>query len=223
MSDFTLFGFTGSPYVRSVAFCLEEKAVRWTMTSINPVEAQSPSYLERHPFGRVPAFEHKGFRLYESQAILRYLNRVVPNPSLVPEDAQAEARMNQICGITDWYVMPQVTMGIAFNRLVAPRLGIPVDESKIEVAIANAKVCVAEIVHLMGDHPYLAGKTISLADILLAPHLAFFALTSESDAILGPHQKLKAWLERMNTRRSFQITAEKHLAEKASATQPELQ
>ncbi len=42
---------------------------------------QSAEHLARHPFGRVPVLEHDGFMLYETQAILRYLDRVLPQPA----------------------------------------------------------------------------------------------------------------------------------------------
>jgi glutathione S-transferase len=32
----------------------------------------------------VPVLEHDGFLLYETQAILRYLDRVLPKPALTP-------------------------------------------------------------------------------------------------------------------------------------------
>jgi glutathione S-transferase len=86
----------------------------------------APEHLIRHPFGRIPVMDHGDFRLYEMQAILRYLDRIIPEPSLTPRDPRAEARMNQICGITDWYFMPQVSAPITFQRLV----GRPVDEQR---------------------------------------------------------------------------------------------
>ena len=45
--------------------------------------------------------------LYETQAIMRYVDAVVPGPRLQPEEPRAAARMNQLMGITDWYVMPR--------------------------------------------------------------------------------------------------------------------
>jgi glutathione S-transferase len=212
---FVLYGVPASPYVRSAALGLEEKGANFQVSALAPFESKSESYLKRHPFGRVPALAHGDFELYETQAILRYLDRIIPEPSLTPEDPRAEARMNQLCGITDWYVMPHISMGITFDRLVAPRLGLPVDESKIEASIPRAKVCVAEIARLLGDQPFLVGDAVSIADLLMAPHLSFFAETPESAAILEPHRVLKAWISRMNARRSLQDTTTEKLAAKA--------
>jgi glutathione S-transferase len=217
VDEFILYGVPPSPYVRGAALGFEEKGQPFRMKALGPNEMKSPSYLKRNPFGRVPVLAHGDFELYETQAILRYLDRVLPGPSLTLQDPRAEARMNQLCGITDWYVMPHVTMGIGFGRLVAPRLGLPVDESKIEASIPQAKVCIAEIAALLGDQLFLAGDRISIADLLVGPHLSFFALTAESDAILGPHRALSAWIGRMNARPSFQNTKPEKLAAKAQA------
>jgi len=217
MGEFILYGVPASPYVRSAALGLEEKGASSRVSALAPFESKSPSHLKRHPFGRVPAFAHGDFELYETQAILRYLDRVIPGPSLTPRDPRAEARMNQLCCITDWYVMPHISIGITFDRLVAPMLGLPVDEAKIEASIPRATVCLAEIARLLGDRPFLAGDALSIADLLLAPHLAFFAQTPESAALLEPYRMLTAWIGRMTARPSFQNTTADKLAAKGAA------
>ena len=61
---------------------------------MGPAESKSEAHLRRHPFGRVPAIQHGNFTLYETQAILRYLDDVFPEPALQPADAQPRARIN---------------------------------------------------------------------------------------------------------------------------------
>jgi glutathione S-transferase len=67
---------------------LEEKAIAFELRTISVVEAKQDPHLNRHRFGRVPAFEHGDLRLYETQAILRYLEDVFPEPgrSAAPPD-----------------------------------------------------------------------------------------------------------------------------------------
>lgn len=125
--------------------------------------------------------------------------------------------MNQICGITDWYFMPQVSATITFQRIVAPKIGRPVDEAKIAEAIPKAEICVAEISRLMGDHPFMAGAELSVADIMLAPQLTMFAEVPEGAAMLEAHPKLRAWVERMNARPSMKATTWDKLHELARA------
>jgi glutathione S-transferase len=206
MSDFTIYGVPGSPYVRAALLGLEEKGCDWHLHAMPFGGFKSPEHLARNPFGRIPVMDHGDFRLYEAQAILRYLDRIVPEPSLTRRDARAEARMNQICGITDWYVMPEVSRSITFQRLVAPKLGLPVDEGRIAAAIPKAKVCVAEIGGLLGDQQFMAGEALTIADLMLAPHLTMFAETAEGAPMLQPHPNIRAWVERMNARPSMVAT-----------------
>jgi glutathione S-transferase len=163
-------------------------------------------HLSRHPFGRIPAFEHDGWMLYETQAVMRYVDEVVPGPRLQPQEPRAAARMNQLMGITDWYVMRQVSMPITRNRVVAPRVNRPVDEEEVMQAIPNARYCIAEVGRLLDGHSWMAGDALSLADLLLAPHLSMFAQAPEGAQILQDHENLKGWLARIEARPSMKAT-----------------
>jgi glutathione S-transferase len=217
MNEFTIYGVPGSPYVRAALLGLEEKGCAWRLHAMPFGAFKAPEHLQRHPFGRIPVMDHGDFRLYEVQAILRYLDRIISEPRLTPRDPRAEARMNQICGITDWYFMPQVSAQITFQRMVAPKIGRPVDEARIADAIPRAEVCVAEISRLMGDRPFVAGDALSIADLLLAPQLTMFAEVTEGAAMLQPHANIRSWVERMNARPSMKATTWDKLHELARA------
>src|SRR5215831_19446225 len=164
MSGMIVHGVPGSPYVRAALLALEEKGADYQLAAMVPGTLKQQPHLSRHAFGRIPAFEHDGWMLYETQAIMRYVDAVVPGPRLQPEEPRAAARMNQLIGITDWYVMRQVSMPISRNRVVAPRLNRPVDEEEVMQAISTARICIAEIGRLLGGHVWLAGDAISLGD-----------------------------------------------------------
>src|SRR5215470_11509889 len=106
MTQFIVHGIPGSPYVRSALIGLEEKGADYRLAAMPFGSLQTPEHLARNPFGRIPVVDHGDFRLFETQAILRYLDDVCPGPSWQPKDAKARARMNQLAGICDWYVMP---------------------------------------------------------------------------------------------------------------------
>ena len=207
MTDFIVHGVPGSPYVRAALVGLEEKGASWRLQVLSMGDAKGPAHLARQPFGRIPALEHGDFKLYETQAILRYLDRIFPNPAWTPADPQAEARMNQVCGITDWYVLPNISAAIVFQRAVAPRFGMPVDEARLSAAIPVAQTCMAELSRLLGGKADMAGDTVSIADLLLAPHLSFFTQVEESRPMFDAHPNLKAWVERMDARPSMQRTS----------------
>jgi glutathione S-transferase len=216
-SNMIVHGIPGSPYVRAALLTLEEKGAEYELAAMAPGTLKQQPHLSRHPFGRIPAFEHDGWMLYETRAIMRYVDAVVPGPRLQPDKPRAAARMDQLMNITDWYVMPQVSATITFNRVVAPRFNRPVDEEKVVQAIPNAQICVAEIARLLDGHPWMAGEALSLADLLLAPHLSMFAQAPEGAQILREHENLRRWLARVEARPSMQATTWDRLLERVAA------
>jgi len=204
MTEFILHGVPGSPYVRSALLGLEEKRADYRLAAMSMGSLRSAEHLGRNPFGRIPVLDHGEFRLYETQAILRYLDDLYPEPSWQPREARARARMNQLASICDWYVMPNISVPISRERVVVPLFGGTPDEAKIVGALPKAEICIRAIESLIAE-PYLVGEAVSLADLMLAPHLSYFAAAPEGRAIMG-QGKLTRWLARMEARPSMQRT-----------------
>jgi glutathione S-transferase len=218
MSEFIVHAIPGSPFSRSVMAALEEKGASWRLAPVAPGTMRSAEHLSRHPFGRVPVLEHDGFSLYETQAILRYLDRVLPTPALTPSDPKRLARMDQVMNINDWYLFNGVGNVIVFHRVIGPRLmGLPADEKAIEAAMPKARTVFSELARLLGEQPFFAGNALSLADLLVAPGVAFFTLTPEWTELGAPHANLVAWLQRMEARPSMKATTWERVSELAKA------
>lgn len=218
MSSFVVHSIPGSPYGRAVLATLTEKNAGFQFVAVAPRSMKSEPHLCMHPFGRVPVLEHDGFRLYETQAILRYLDRVLPAPALTPADPRGAARMDQLLGICDWYLFQGVGNIIGFQRIVGPRiLGLMPDEAAIAAALPRAHIVMAELSHLLGGNPYLTGAQMSLADIAIAAHMDFLAQTPEWEPLTAGRANLPAWLARVAARKSFQDTTWERVAEMARA------
>ena len=217
MSRMIVHGVPGSPYVRAALLTLEEKGAEYEFAAMALGTLKQQTHLSRHPFGRIPAFEHDGWMLYETQAIMRYVDAVLPGPRLQPEEPRAAARMNQLMGIADWYLMPQVSVPITANRVVKPRFNRPVDEEAVVAAIPQARICIGEIGRLLDGHPWMAGDAISLADLLLAAHLSMLAQAPEGAQMLREHENLTRWLARVEARPSMAATTWDKLLERVGA------
>lgn len=201
-----VYGPAGSTYVWSCRLALAEKGVTHDLVTVDFGELRQEPHSSRHPFGKVPAFEHDGFALYETQAILRYIDEGFPASPLQPTDLHEFCRMNQIIGIVDAYGWPSIAGGVLFNRMLAPRFGLPVDEKAIEEALPRARLCLSEFARLMGDRPFMAGERISLADLMVFPLLYYFARLPEGEAPIAEHPVLRPWMRRIEERQSFQVT-----------------
>src|SRR5262249_59613545 len=129
------------------------------------------------------------FALYETQAILRYVDAVFWGPPLQPRDPQQVARMNQIIGIVDAYMFMDVSFGISYQRLMAPRHGKTADEARVKESLPNARVSIQALDQLKGDNAFMAGEAVGPADLMVAPHYYYFSLTPHGRAIPPPHER----------------------------------
>jgi glutathione S-transferase len=185
--------------MRGAMLGLAEKGVDYELVEVSP-PFKDPDHMARNPFGRIPAFEHDGFMLYETQAILRYVDDAFAGPALQPDDVHEAARMNQILAIVDSYLFKSWSGEIGLERLIAPKFfGRPSNLEVIEAAMPMARCC-AEAVEALISGPYLTGETYSLADIRLMPHFDWLRLTPEGETILAGKDKLAAWFQHVSER-----------------------
>jgi len=218
MSEIIVHSIPGSPFGRAVLITLEEKAARYRFSPVSPGNLRTPQHLRLHPFGRVPVLEHGSFRLFETQAIVRYLDRVLPGASMTPADPQAAARMEQLMNVCDWYVFQGCGNVIAFQRVVAPRiLSAPPDEAAIAAVMPRARHVFDALAAQLGSQPYFAGESFTLADVLLAPQLDFMQQTPEWSTLTAAHANLRAWLERVTARASLAATTWEKVSAMAAA------
>ena len=85
MSDITLYGFPISTYVRTARIALAEKGVAYELL---PFEPNTEEMIAVNPTGKVPAFKHEDFVLYETLAITKYIDQAFDGPALQPADAK---------------------------------------------------------------------------------------------------------------------------------------
>ncbi len=203
MADPILYGPSYSTYTRAARLALEEKGVSYKHVEVDFMQGMPEEQLARQPFGKVPAFEHDGFQLYETCAIERYVDEAFAGPSLQPEEPRQRARMTQIVSMLDSY-----TYGPTVGQLVVQRLfmGESPDEAAIEAALPEVRKCMGTLEQLLGDQTFLAGDRLSLADLHLAPIFAYFSATPESGPILEDKPGLRRWWESMKARESMAKT-----------------
>lgn len=111
---------------------------------------------------------------------------------------------------------PQITVKITAERLMSQMFwGRGPDEDGVTKAVPAARVCVQELQRLMGTAPFLAGDAISIADLMLVPHIAMFRMTPEGQNLLQG-SCLNEWMDRMAARPSLQATERERLMQQAA-------
>ena len=208
MKDLTLYGAAYSVYVRIARLALAEKGLPYRLVEVDVFSAEGvpDAHMRRHPFGRIPVLEHGEFGLYETNAIVRYVDEAFAGPNLQPEDPVERARANQIIGIMDSYAYRTLVWDIYVERVVTAREGRAADEAKIVAALPRASICLTELDRLASHREFLVGSMVTLADVYAAPMFAYFLQAPEACALLNRHEKLRGWWSRIAVRESMKST-----------------
>jgi len=195
MAEITVFGFPHSSFVHIAQLVLTHKEVPF-----HDLESDmgSRKHLALHPFDRVPILRHGDFVLYETNAIVAYLEELFPTPSLQPDTPQGRARMNQWISAVNSYYYPYMIYHVGHERNVFPRLGIPSDEKVVAHALPKIEVGLQVMERQMSHaQGFLLGGEVTLADYYLLPSTHSFGRTPEGKAMYASYPAVQAWRERM--------------------------
>ncbi|CUU20291.1 glutathione S-transferase [Bradyrhizobium sp. JR7.2] len=199
MSETIVYGFPRSTFVNIVRLVLTHKDVAYRFEDLEPVMGRS-EHLALHPFNRVPIFRHGDFTVYETRAIVGYIDEVFAGARLTPQNPHARARMNQWIGVVDSYVYPYMIYHVTHERLVFPELGIASDEKVVAHALPKVENALVAIERELADgRDYLLGPELSIADFYLLPSTFAFSLTEEGKAMYPKYPAFCRWRERMES------------------------
>lgn len=198
-----LYGNPGSTCTRKVLFTLGEKGAEfeYQIVDLGKGEQKSPEHLARQPFGVVPVFEDDGFQMYESRAIIRYLDAKLPGTSLTPADPKARARMDQWMSVEQSYFTPPAMKAI-MNIYYAMMKGGAPDATVVAEGKAGAAKALDVVERALAGQEYLAG-TFSLAEVCFAPYLQYLDQMGQGD-IIHERANVAAWWDRIRNRPTWQ-------------------
>ena len=196
----------GHPYdacTRKVLLTLAEKGARAELVLVDLAIGQHtrPEHRRRHPFGTVPVIQHQDLLLYESSAILRYLDDVLAGPALVPRSAPERARMDQWMSVEASYLEGPARI-LASQLLLAPSFGQEPDSTLVARARADLAVCLDVLELALCEREFLAGDSFSLAEVVCMPRLQFLEDALQGDLIVA-RPRVSAWWAQLRQRASW--------------------
>ncbi len=158
-----------------------------------------PDFLKLNPFHHIPVLVDNDFSIFESLAILDYLEAKYPESSLMPTGAKDIAKVRTIELLT-------------VNELPSPSIVLMKDMLDIEVEkqkIEQAKQTMATALQYFEDnlddnHLYFIKEQITYADIVAGTAVDAIPTLGIS---LEPYPKVTKWLNNLQQRDSWQQTA----------------
>ena len=202
-----IYGHPWSINTRKVLAALGEKGGRAELVTVNlpKGEQRSPAHAARHPFLKVPVLEDGGLVLYESTAIMRYLDRAIDGPALAPESARESARAEQWISVGQSYFAP-VVQPLVIEVIFRRYLGGERNAAAIEAGRAGMQRPLDVVDEWLAANPYLAGDSFSLAELYWMPYFEYLSHAGESGAIAS-RRHLAAWWERVSARPAWREAA----------------
>lgn len=197
MPDPIVYGFPRSSFVNIVRMILTHKDVPYTFHDLETVMGK-PEHLALHPFDRVPILRHGDFTIYETSAIVSYVDEAFAGVRLTPQDIRARGRMNQWISAVNSYFYYYMIYHVTHERVVFPELGIAPDEKVVAHALPKIEVGLGALEReLSHGQDYLVGAELSIADFYLLPSTFAFGMTEEGKKMYPKFPAFCRWRERM--------------------------
>jgi glutathione S-transferase len=203
MSNVVLYGPPQSSYVRTARLVCEEKGVAYELT---PLKLGSDEHVALHPFTRVPILKHGDQHVYETSAIARYVDDVFEGPALIPTSAAARALMEQWVSAVNSYFYTDVVKNYVLQYIFPKGPEGKPDRAVIEAALPNMRRDVLALDKSLAKTEWIAGKSLSLADLFVAPILFYMGMFPEGGEILGGAKNVRRVGGAMMERASFKNT-----------------
>jgi glutathione S-transferase len=197
-----VFGHAISVTTRQVLMALAEKGQTAEVVSIDVFknEQKQPAHLQRQPFGHIPVLQEGDFNLYETPAILRYIERKWPTPSLTPASLQDAALMDQWLCIEQAYLQPAMQKVVA--REGAKHFGKRDPGAEI---VEEGRRELAHILDVMDGHlsdrEYLGGDRFTLADVVWLAYVPYMQ-DAGVEHLVDARRRVADWWERVKDRPS---------------------
>lgn len=196
-----LYSHPFSTFGRRVQIALKEKSIPCEQVLVDMAarKHREPEYLALNPYSRVPTLVDGELVLYESTAILNYLETLFPEPPLVPADAKGRALVDMHMKLCDLQFTRQA------GTIIFPKRFLP-QERWDEKLFAQMRVeldkHLAILERQLGDNEYVVGKQYSLVEVCYGPFLSFLDLIG-----VTPPPRVAEWSKRILSRPSAQQTA----------------
>lgn len=203
-----IWGRKTSSNVQKVLWCCSELGLDYDRVDLGgPFGGnRDPAYLAKNPNGRVPTLEDGDLIIWESNTICRYLSTVYGGERLYPKDPAARTHVERWM---DWQLATAAApMGVLLQGLVRMK---PEERNPAALEAARQQALAAWTIAdgALESRPYLAGNTLTLAEIVLGTLVyRWHTLAIERP----PLKNLSAWYQRMRENEGFRTHIEIGLA-----------
>jgi glutathione S-transferase len=199
MPKVTIHGSAGSTFVTTARMACVEKGIEH---ELQPVQLRSDAHRALHPWQKMPVLRDGAFVVFETSAIVRYLDATYGGTALFPSDPRTLALAEQWISVAASYLYPHlikdVVLGYVFPK---GRDGKP-DLAVIRAHVPAAEADVAVLDDRLADSAWLAGDTFSAGDLFAGAMVGAFRKVPEGKEVVEQYEHVQRWLGALKERPS---------------------
>jgi glutathione S-transferase len=217
----TLYWGSGSPFSWRVLLALEHKGLQYEsrLLHLDQQEHQSPHMLKLNPRGRVPVLKDGDYVVFESLAVLYYLDVKYPErPIFGTSPEEAGVIMRVIC---EFQAYAEPSLGRIVTAILADRVAVDFDALTDSMHIVAREARTLE--GRLSKEDWIVGANVSATDMVIFPWIQLLrrVLRRELAAELGarflPMEKnypaLARWIQRIESVPGYERTYPPHWRE----------
>jgi glutathione S-transferase len=213
-----LYWGSGSPFAWRVMLTLELKRLPYEskLLEFSKGDHKNPAYLKLNPRGKVPTLKDGDFVVYESIAIMAYLDRKYPEPPIFGNTPEETGLIWRVISECESYLVGEG------NKVVRPMFfGKGLDRvDEIQQAAQTIRQELKSIDASLARPSWLVGEKISAADITVFPLVQLLLRAASKDAakpfIFGllplseTYPSIARWVQRIEALPNYQRTYPPH-------------
>ena len=190
-----------SPQSRKIRLIMAEKKMLFVLKEEEPWNI-SQDIMKINPSGELPVLIFDGNVISGNYAITEYLEESSPQYKLLPEDLKERAKTREIMNWFDTKFYNEVYKYIVTEKIIKRFQLKEAPNSKVlKAGLNNLKYHMQYIDYLADRNNYIAGNTLSLADLTVAAHISIIDYLG--DISWNDYKNAKLWYAKVKSRPSF--------------------
>lgn len=211
-----LYQFPLCPFSRKLRLLMSEKGIGYEMWRENPWEGRD-DFLAMSPAGRTPVLHdpEKGMTLCDSRAICEFFEETEERNPMINGTAANRAEIRRLVALFDENLYEDVVHPLLNERMKKRLILRQAPDSRVlRDAMRLAHEHLDYIDYLLDHRPWLAGPTMSLADLAAAAQISVADYLGGID--WARHEQARGWYSVFKSRPSFRPL----LSERMDVIQP---
>lgn len=197
-----LYQFPLCPFSRKIRLLLSEKNIPFDLVREDPWTA-SDTFFNLNPAGRTPVIvnQDKNVIIPDSRAIAEYFEETVDRNPMINGTATQRAEIRRLVALFDENFYADVTAPLLSERMTKRILRQPPDSGALRNAMKMAHGHLDYLDWLIDNRPWVAGSTMSLADLAAAAQISVADYLGGID--WSGHEQTRGWYAVFKSRPSF--------------------